>query len=997
MTVSLPVSGALAEELLKKLGKAVRFDAGHRAVYASEASNYRQVPIGVVVPESINDFITGIEVCAAYEAPVLMRGGGTSMNGQTVNEAVVFDLSTHCNQILELDPISRTALVEPGVVCDALRDAAEVHGLTFAPDPSTHSRCTLGGMVANNSCGPHSVMAGKTLENVESLEVMTYDGERFWVGPTSDDELERIITSGGRRAEIYKGLKALRDRYADLIRSKFPNIKRRVSGYNLDQLLPENGFNVARALVGTEGTCALTLKAKVRLVTSPSKRVVLVLGFEDIYLAADAVPEYQTFSPIAIEGLDRAIIRGLQARKLAQAEIDLLPNGDAWVMMEFGADSTEEAVRQAEIAATYFKTRPEGPIPSVWLIDDPVMQKRMWSIRETGSSATQLSIDTNVPDPQVGWEDAAVDPHRLGDYLRRFQALVDRYGYQTSLFGHFGDGCVHARITFNLRTAEGVQQFRSFIREAAQLVVDCGGSLTGEHGDGQAKAEFLPIMFGEELMEALREFKRIWDPLNKLNPGKIVNPYRVDENLRMGPEYKVIQIGTRLNFQSAEGNGFQRAIERCVGMGKCRSEQIGTMCPSYRATKEERYSTRGRARLLWEMLQGDIVKNGWNSEEVKEALDTCLSCKGCRSECPTHTDMASYKAEFLSHYYEGHLRPRQAITMGRIGDWAPLAAKAPWLVNFFTQTPFLSSVAKMIGGIASERVMPRFSDKPFRKTDQGLTAIRNNGLNSDKPKVILWVDTFCENFHPEIASAAVDVLGYAGFESVLPATPLCCGRPLYDFGYLDLARQKLEKALAIIGQQMEGGDNAPIAVVGLEPGCMSVLKDELLKFFPGDPRAGKLAQSVWLLGDFLHEHGYTPPRHEVSVLVHAHCHQKALFGTKGDTALLKSMGTKAEYLESGCCGMSGSFGFNPDHIELSKTVGELVLLPAVRRQDKDTVILTNGFSCRKQIEQGTGRKVLHLAQLLLQAHRSVISTPISTNSRRHGRGARRGSVAGMCQ
>ncbi|HSV44272.1 MAG TPA: FAD-binding and (Fe-S)-binding domain-containing protein [Ramlibacter sp.] len=959
---------SLEHDLSAALGTAVRFDDGHRAVYASDASNYRQVPIGVVVPRSIDDFVKGVEICRRHGAPVLMRGGGTSMSGQTVNVAVVFDLSAFCDGILEIDPAAGTALVEPGVVCDSLRDAAERHGLTFAPDPSTHSRCTLGGMIANNSCGPHSVMAGKTLENVEALEIMTYDGARFWVGPTTEDALSAIIAAGGRQGEIYAKLRDLRDRYASLIRGKFPDIKRRVSGYNLDQLLPENGFNVARALVGTEGTCALTLHARVRLVKSPPSRVVLVLGFPDIYLAADAVPEYQRFSPIAIEGLDRAIIRGLQARKLAQAEIDLLPEGDAWVMIEFGADSLAEATAQAERAAAYFRSRPAGPRPSTWVIADDAMQKRMWSIRENGASATQLSIDPAVPDPQVGWEDAAVDPLRLGEYLRAFQALVDRYGYQTSLFGHFGDGCVHARITFNLRTVEGVAQFRSFIREAAQLVVDCGGSLTGEHGDGQAKAEFLPIMFGEELMEALREFKRAWDPRNRLNPGKVVDASRVDENLRMGPQYKVVKLQTRMDFRTAEGDGFQRAVEHCVGMGRCRSAKANTMCPSYRATKEERFSTRGRSRLFWEMLQGDLIKDGWNSEPLKEALDTCLACKGCKSDCPTHTDMASYKAEFLSHYYESHMRPRQALTMGRIGDWAPLAGKLPWLANLMTQTPGLSAIAKRVGGVAPGRDLPKFAAKTFRQLARKKPLA---SAGSQKARVILWVDTFCEHFHPEVAGAAVEVLGHAGFEAVLPATPLCCGRPLYDFGYLDLAREKLRKTLEVVSRQMDEGDGGPVAVVGLEPGCMSVFKDELLKMFPDDARAKRLAASVWLLGDFLHAQGYRPPRMEVDVLVHAHCHQKSLFGTKGDVALLEAMGARAVHLDSGCCGMAGSFGFNPDHIDISRAVGELALLPAVRAAGPDTVILTNGFSCREQIRQGAGREVRHIAEVLQMAHRRV--------------------------
>ncbi|MGB6104100.1 MAG: FAD-binding and (Fe-S)-binding domain-containing protein [Pusillimonas sp.] len=966
----------LEQELLQALGGMVRFDAGHQAVYASDASNYRQVPIGAVIPETLDDFITGIGICRRHDAPVLMRGAGTSMSGQTVNDAVVFDLSPSCNRILELDPQAGTAIVEPGVICDTLRDAAEQYGLTFAPDPSTHSRCTLGGMIANNSCGPHSVMAGKTLENVEALEIMTYDGERFWVGPTTEAELASVIAAGGRKGDIYRRLRDLRDRYAGLIRERFPDIKRRVSGYNLDQLLPENGFNVARALVGTEGTCALTLRAKVRLVKSPASRVVLVLGFPDIYLAADAVPEYQQFSPIAIEGLDRAIIRGLQARKLAQAEIALLPEGDAWVMVEFGADTIEDATAQAQRAAAYFAQRPAGPRPSSWIVVDDPTQKRIWSIRENGASATQLSIDPDIPDPKVGWEDAAVDPHRLGDYLRAFQALVDRYGYRTSLFGHFGDGCVHARVTFDVRSIDGVAKFRAFMREAAQLVVDYGGSLTGEHGDGQARAEFLPIMFGEELMQALRDFKRIWDPLNRMNPRKVIDAYRVDENLRMGPQYKVVNVHTRMNFRSPEGGGFQRAVEHCVGMGRCRSEKGSTMCPSYRATKDERFSTRGRSRLLWEMLQGDIVTEGWNSKPVKEAMDTCLACKGCRSDCPTHTDMASYKAEFLSHYYEQHRRPRQALTMGRIGDWAPLAGRFPRLANLMTQTPLISALAKRIGGVAVQRKLPRFAQQTFRRRfdKQALAA---NG----QAQVILWLDTFSEHFHPEVAAAAVEVLGHAGFQAVLPAAPLCCGRPLYDYGYVDLARTKLRKILDIMDEQMVQGRDGPVAVVGLEPGCMSVFKDELLKLFPDDPRAARLAAATHMLGDFLYDQGYRPPRLDVKVLVHAHCHQKSLFGTRGDVALLQAMGARATHLDSGCCGMAGSFGFNPRHLDISRAVGELVLLPAVRQADEDAIILTNGFSCREQIQQETGRDVMHLTELLALAHRRQRAhSPNSTSS-----------------
>nr|WP_241016986.1 FAD-binding and (Fe-S)-binding domain-containing protein [Paraburkholderia sp. Ac-20342] len=950
-------------DLRRAVAGEIRFDAGSKALYASDASNYRQVPLGVVVPRSVDDLVGALNVCASNDVPFLTRGGGTSQNGQCVNVAVVADASKYVNNVVSIDVDDRTAIVEPGVVCDALRDAAEKHGLTFAPDPATHSRCTLGGMIANNSCGAHSVMAGKTVENVEALEVCTYDGARFWVGPTSEPELERIIAEGGRRGEVYRKLRDLRDRYATDIRREFPQIKRRVSGFNLDQLLPENGFNVARALVGTEGTCAVTLRAKVRLVHSPCCRVLLALGFTDIYTAADAVPHFNNFSPLAIEGLDRGIIRGLQARGLKAEEIALLPDGDAWVILEFGADHVADALSQAQEAHAYFTGGNAGPNVSGIVVEDRSKQLRIWSIRETGASAVALSIDSSKPDPIVGWEDAAVDPMRLGDYLRRFQTLVDRYGYETCLYGHFGDGCVHARITFDIRTVEGVATWRSFLREAAQLVVKFGGSLSGEHGDGQAKAEFLPIMYGPDVMRAMEEFKAIWDPTNRLNPGKVVHAYRADENLRMGPSYKAVTINTKLTFASPEGDGFQRSVERCIGMGKCRSASGGTMCPSYRATKEERFSTRGRAHLFWEMLQGEIITDGWDSKEVKEALDTCLACKGCKSECPTHTDMASYKAEFLSHYYQKHRRPRQAMFMGRIGQWAPIAARLPRLANFVMSSPGLGAVGKWIAGISPKRQLPAFAAKRFSRMIDRDAPLARQGPSTTRPRVILWVDTFNEHFSPQIAKAAYDVLAMIGYDVVLPSKRLCCGRPLYDYGLLDEAKALLLRAVNELWPEIRSG----VPIVGLEPGCLSVFKDELLKQCPGDERAQTLSDQTHLFSDFVARVDYDWPRLEVDAVVHGHCHQKSVFGMKGDTTLLDKLGVRYHVLETGCCGMAGSFGFNAEHYDLSMQIAESALLPLIRRSHVSAYVVTNGFSCREQIEQGAERQTIHIAELALKA------------------------------
>jgi hypothetical protein len=960
---------ALAGQLTRRIAGEVRFDTGTRAAYAADASNYRQVPIGVVIPRSIEDIVETLDLCREHGIPVLPRGGGTSQNGQCVNVAVVIDTSKYLNRVLDIDPVAQTARVEPGAVCDALREAAEKHGLTFGPDPATHSRCTLGGMIGNNSCGAHSVMAGKTVDNIETLDIVTYDGLRLTVGPTGEDELVRIIRAGGRRGEIYGRLRALRDKYADLIRARFPKIKRRVSGYNLDQLLPENGFNVARALVGTEGTCVVTLGATVRLVHSPRSRVILVLGFPDIYAAGDAVPDILPFRPIATEGLDERIIGGLRERGLRGDDIALLPPGNAWIIIEFGAGTVGAASAQAAALVEHYAGKtdaPQTPKPSSWLITDPVLCERIWTLRETAASATALTIHPGEPDPVVGWEDAAVDPLRLGDYLREFQALVDRHGYATSLYGHFGDGCIHARITFDTRSAEGIQVWRSFLRQAAELVVKYGGSLSGEHGDGQAKAEFLPVMYGEELMQAFREFKAIWDPDHRMNPGKVIDPYRADENLKYGPDYQPLRPATQFAFASREGTGFTRAIERCVGMGKCRAHAGGVMCPSYRATREERHSTRGRARLLAEMLRGEVIRDGWLSEEVREALDLCLACKGCRSDCPTHTDMASYKAEFLHHHYLGRLRPVQAYTMGLISRWARVASVAPRLVNLLTHTPGLATLLKFAGGMARQREIPKFARRTFRKWFLRRRPVPAGA--APRGRIILWADTFNNHFQPGSAAAAVEVLEALGFKVTIPRQHLCCGRPLYDFGMLDAARAQLRKILDALADDIRAG----VPVVGLEPACLSVFRDELLNFFPDDALAQRLSRQVHLFSDFLMAIAdWDAPQLGGEALVHGHCHQKSVFGMATEMALLQRLGITARTVETGCCGMAGAFGFHPRHYGVSVKAGEAALLPAVRAASEHTMIVASGYSCREQIAQLSDRNALHVAEVVaLALHRA---------------------------
>jgi FAD/FMN-containing dehydrogenase/Fe-S oxidoreductase len=957
---------ALAAELKSKVRGEVSFEASSRAVYATDASNYRQVPIGVVMPVDADDVIETIAVCRRFEAPVLPRGGGTSQAGQTCNVAVVLDCSKSMNQVLHIDPERRIARVQPGTVLDDLRAAAEAHHLTFAPDPSTHNRCTLGGMLGNNSCGVHSELGGKTDDNTEELEIVTYDGLRLRVGPTSEEELEQIIREGGRRGDIYSGLKAIRDEYANLIRARFPRLLRRVSGFNLDYLLPENSFNVARALVGSEGTCVTILEATLRLVASPPARTLLALGYSDIYAAAEATPAIRAHRPIGLEGTDGRLITNTRIAGRASDTIALLPEGDGVLLVEFGGATMAEANERAQ--TLMWELRGHSPVPTMRLVEDLAAQRAIWAMRESAAGA--FSVVPGQPQAWPGWEDAAVPPEALSQYLRDFDRLIDRYGYHTAYYGHFGQGCVHCRIDFDLTTQVGIEHFEDFTAEAADLVVSHGGSLSGEHGDGQARADLLPRMFGPELTAAFAKFKAIWDPENQMNPGKLVEPSPRTSHLRLGTSYRPAHSRTHFGFAADQGS-LAGATLRCVGIGKCRRHDGGTMCPSYMATGEERHSTRGRARLLFEMLQGEVIQDGWRSQAVHEALDLCLACKGCKGECPTQVDMATYKAEFLSHYYTRHLRPVSAYTLGLIHRWARLAAHAQWLANFLMQTPGLGNMLKRLGGIAPARQLPAFAPCTFKQQFRRRTLPTEVATNeTERKRVILWPDTFNDHFHPEVAMAAVEVLEAAGYTVVVPEQALCCGRPLYDYGFLDTAKQLLRRILNTLAPEIEEGT----PIVGLEPSCVSVFRDELCNLFPHEENARRLSQQTFLLSEFLVREGYSPPSLGRKAIVHGHCHHKSVLGMRDEEALLRQMGLELSVLDSGCCGMAGAFGFERDHYDISLKIGERVLLPAVRAADPETLLLTDGFSCREQITQVTGRRTLHLAEVMQMALRQQVGT-----------------------
>ncbi len=1002
---------ALADELGRAIEGETRFDDGSRAAYSTDASNYRHAPVGVVTPRSAEDVVKAVEICRRYVAPICSRGGGTGLAGQATGAAVILDFSKYMDRVVSIDPGSQTAVVEPGCILDTLRGKAERdHGLTFGPDPATHSRNTLGGMIGNNSCGIHSVMAQfyghgpMTVHQVQSMDILTYDGVRMTVGMTSDEEFEARKREGGRVGEIYTRLDELRREHESLIRERFPDIPRRVSGYNLDWLLPERGRDLAKALVGSEGTCVVVLSATVRLQHFMPSRALVVLGYPSVFEAGDHCPQVMRHKPTGCEGIDDKLIGFMKKKGMHPRDMDLLPEGKGFLFVEFGADSMEEAEGRA--VAFMDDLRGRDNAPDMRLFTGEREKHQLWELRESGLGAT--AHVQGMPSSHPGWEDASVDPERVGPYLREFRKLLDEFGYDCALYGHFGQGCIHCRIDFDLGTRQGADNYTRFIEQAAHLVVRHGGSLSGEHGDGQSRSALLPIMYGEEMMGVFAEFKAIWDPEHKMNPGKIVAPPRPDQDLREGPGYEPPRLETYFQYPD-DHFSFANAVSRCVGVGKCRQDQSGTMCPSYMVTREEEDSTRGRARLLFEMLHGGIINDGWRNGHVREALDLCLACKGCVNECPVNVDMATYKAEYLAHYYKWRLRPIQAYSMGLVYWWARVASRVAPVANFVLHAPVLSRIAKRAGGIAPQREVPRFASPTFKawfaRRDHkppvdaapgGRRGVRLDIEHRDTPRfsvdtyesasnphhddgkrlnihaeqrpfetnrVLLWPDTFNNYFMTSAARAGVEVLEWGGCRIELPPRPLCCGRPLYDFGFLGVARKMWLQVIDTLRPWLRDG----VPIVGLEPSCVAAFRDELVNLFPNDMDAKRLAHSTFLLCEYMVRQRIAPPRLERRAIVHGHCHHKAVMHMDAEIAVLKAMGIDYELLDSGCCGMAGSFGFSKGKYEVSRRAGERVLLPSVRAVDDDTLIIASGFSCRQQIKQLTDREALHLAEVVRMA------------------------------
>jgi len=940
-------------ELARQVEGEVRFDAGTRAAYATDASNYRQVPVGVVIPRHEGDVIAALSIARENSMPILARGGGTSLAGQACNAALVLDFSKYMNRVIAIEPGARVAQVEPGVIQSHLNAALAPHGLFFAPDPSTKDRCTVGGMIGNNSCGAHSAAYGKTVDNVEALEVILYDGTQLSLtGSIADAEIGATIARGGREGELYSRIRELRDQSADSVRAHFPKLPRRVSGYNLDELMPERGFNLARAIVGSEGTLAAVIRATIRAVPRPNELGLVVLGFDDVFIAADQTPWLLEHRPEALEGFDENLPEF--ARIKAMPGVRFLPAGRAFLLVELGGASRDEARERAQRVIA--QARGLGECTGATYLADAQEQAAVWNIRESGLGSS--AFIPGRPRTWPGAEDSAVPPARLGEFLRGFDRILTSHSLKVATYyGHFGEGCVHARVNFDLASAPGIATFRAAMIGLGELVANLGGSLSGEHGDGLARSELLPMMFRPELIAAFRDFKRIFDPDSMMNPGVIVDPHPLDSHLKLGANYRPREIATHFNFR-AEG-GLAGAALRCVGIGKCRKTETGTMCPSYMATREEIHSTRGRARILFEALTTDLLPEGFADPAVRDALDLCLSCKGCRSECPSSVDMAAYRAEFFFNYYRSHRRPLSSAFFGKLNEAARLASYAPSIANALAHAPIVGGVMKKALAIHPDRELPRFAQRTFRSWFERRTAPRAGGR-----EVVLFPDTFNNFFEPHVAIAAVEVLERAGFRAIIPRHQLCCGRPLYDQGMLEQAKARLRDVMEALDPFVAVG----IPIVGLEPSCILTFRDELPSLFSEDPRAKAIASSVFLLDEFLaHEApDFAPPELHRRTLVHGHCHQKAIAGIGDEVMLLsRAAGAELEVLDAGCCGMAGAFGYGREHFEVSKAIGARVLIPAIEKAPPKAIIVADGFSCRSQIRHFCpSRRPMHLAEVL---------------------------------
>ncbi len=969
----------LEHELRQRVSGEVRFDPFSRVLYSTDASIYQMEPVGVVIPRSAADVQATIEVARANGVPVLPRAGGTSLAGQTVNHAIVMDFSKYLNQVVEVNREESWARVEPGIVLDQLNRELLSYGLMYAPDPTTSSRACVGGGIGNNTCGAHSVIYGKSLDHIKELDVILSDASTTHFRPLDSAELEAKLSGAGLESEIYRGVRRLAQDNDAAIRERYPNIMRRVSGYNLDEFLTESigpyagsaishGFNLTRMVVGSEGTLCVATEAKVNLVPRPTMTALSVAHFHDIFQASEAVKEILNHGPSSIEIMDKNVLdRSRQSLGLGNAMSIIEGDPGAILAIEFYGESEDELTAKMEGLKRDLERRRLG-YACVNLLDRAA-QANIWNVRKNGLGLLMSMHGDAKPLPFV--EDTAVDPETMGEFVRRFDEIVRNHGTEAAYYGHASVGCLHIRPVVSLKNQEGVDRMYAIADEISDLTREFGGSLSGEHGDGIVRGVWTEKMFGSEIYELFRELKSTWDPDGIMNPGKIIDCPPMTENLRYGPSYSADSWPTSLDF--ALDTNFAGAVEMCNGMGACRKLD-GTMCPSFMATREEEHSTRGRANLLRAAMSGKLPGSyqpgshkkdvAMTSKRLYDALDLCLECKGCRAECESGVDMAKLKYEFLDNYYKSNGLPLRNKIFGNIARLSKWGSRFAPFSNWAASNPLGKLLSSSVLGIHPNRRAPSF----VRQTFPQWFRTRPERRAATAGTVVLLNDTYMNYNYPEIGQAAVALLEAAGYKVELADAP-CCGRPMISKGMMDAAKANARHNVSLL--HAYAGNGVPI--IGCEPSCLLTLRDEYPQLVPGE-QSRTVASQAFLIDEFLAklkaEDNLNIEFRDTAkqVLFHAHCHQRSLAGTASSlNALRLAPGYLVELTNAGCCGMAGSFGYEKEHYDISMTIGGQALFPAVNAKGPDWEVAVMGVSCRQQIEHGTGRKARHLAEVLADA------------------------------
>lgn len=907
-----------------------------KAIYSSDASIYRITPQVVAHPRSTDELIKVVRAALAARLPITGRGAGTSCAGNAVGPGLVIDMARHLNRVISVDADQGIAEIEPGVVQSVLQEHVQPGGWRYGPDPSTANRCTIGGMIGNNACGPRALGYGRSADNIVSLDIITGTGELLTL--TQD-----------AHGEILDQLRDLVGANLGTIRTQFGTFSRQVSGYSLEHLLPENHFDVASFFAGTEGTLGIITRARVRLVRDAPHKITVALGYPTMADGADDMPTLLPFHPTACEGMDSRLAT-IVAERLGPQAVPDLPEGEGWLFIELvGEDAGEVAARaQAMVAAAHAT---QG-----WVVDDVAAANRLWAIRSDAAGLASVALDKPA---WAGWEDSAVPPARLGAYLRGLDALLERFGLHGLPYGHFGDGCVHCRIDFPLYEQGGTRVLHDFLVEAGKLAASYGGSMSGEHGDGRARSELLPLMYTPQALELFGQIKALFDPHGLLNPGVLVDPEPMHEQVRVAQ----LHHSPLMRHDPA----FARAVHRCTGVGKCLANTTAAgsvMCPSYQATRDDKDSTRGRSRVLQEMINGTLVQ-GWRSPEVAEALDLCLSCKGCRRDCPTGVDMAGFKSHVLNEKYRRRPRPASHYAMGWLPRWGRLVTslRIGWLANLATQTPGLAHIVRFLAGVDQRRPMPRF--KTGAPASSALVPGRPADLAAPvRGRVAVWVDSFTDAFAGDQLPALLQFLVLTGFDPKVISSEACCGLTWITTGQLDGARRQLRHALGILAPIAREG----IPIVGMEPSCTAVWRSDAADLLPDDQRVPVVAKAMHTLAELLGEldDWQAPDLSGQTIIAQPHCHHTSVLGWKADQRVLEATGARVITL-GGCCGLAGNFGVERGHYDVSVRVAEHDLLPALRAAGPDALVLADGFSCRKQVSDLEGRRALTLAQLLVSA------------------------------